>query len=264
MKFLYCLFFFFLTTFCHAQDASVEIVVPPKPHAISHNVVFVVDGSSTMNNTVEMSKKWQKAWDTIVNLLCGDELYTRTYVFHDLGRNKKTKWEDFGGPLGFQKFKRVKKWIIKNDGIRSWGLLSLRQALKDKNPLDKNPGTNRRLTIILLTDGGFSEAAGNEPKSKKKRVSLEKRVRAGKWAMTGSFKIFDKIIKEGQEWRKKNGLAPATILSIGIQNDNPTWGTGVKRPEKECQAWLKKIGKKYNGGYVYIKRKESKKKKGEK
>lgn len=244
-----------------AQEIKIEVPVMPRPYSISHNVAFVVDASSTMTRSAEMSKKWQMAWDTIVNLLSSDDLYVRTYIFHDLNDNKRTKWQDFGGPLGFKKFKDTKKWILENKGIRSWGLVSLRQALKDKNPLDKNNSTNKRLTVILLTDGGFSEAAGPEKQSKKMYAKAEKLARSGQWGMTGSFKIFDKVIAECQKWRKKKGLDPATIVSIGIQNDDPSWGTSVKRPDKECQKWLKKIGKKYNGGYVYVKRKEKKKKK---
>jgi hypothetical protein len=69
------------------------------------------------------------------------------------------------------------------------------------------------------------------------------------------------MIAQEQARRKKKGLDPAVITTIGIENDNPVWGLTVKQPNNKCQAWLKKIGTQYHGGYVYVRNKPDKKKK---
>jgi len=233
----------------------IKNLVKPKPFAISHNVVFVVDASSTMYDEAEIQNKFELGWNTIVNKFASDELYYRVYIFSDRYEEKcSKKWISAGGPGGLKKFDKTKKWIIANVGTRSWGLKSLRMALREKCPFDKNPATKARLTVVLITDGGFTETAGNRPKDKKKANELDKRALKGEYENTGSFIVFDKAIAIEQAWRKKNKLTPAVIVTIGIQNDAPQWGISVKRPDKECQAWLKKIGEKYDGGYFFVKR----------
>jgi hypothetical protein len=133
-------------------------------------------------------------------------------------------------------------------------LRTLQISLRDSNYLDKNYSSNRRLTIIILTDGGLTEAAGNRHKDKDKANKIDNMVLNGKYLRTGSFDVLDKAIESGQKWRIANDLAPATIMTIGIENTD-MWSVGVKRPDNECQAWLKKIGEKYNGGYFLVKTK---------
>ena len=106
----------------------------------------------------------------------------------------------------------------------------------------------------MLTDGGFTEAAGHRHPDKKKAAKIDELALSGRYVQTGSFEVFDKAIQRGQAWRKKKKLQPATIVTIGIQNDDPDWGISVKRPDKECQAWLRKVGRQYNGGYFYVHR----------
>ena len=236
------------------ESVVVQTVVKPKPGAISHNIVFVIDASSTMYDEDEIQKKFHLAWSTIVNKFAGPhELYFRVYLFSDKREEMRSKWIDAGGPLGLEKFQMAKRWIDANAGVRSWGLRSLRWAMRDKCPLDKNPASNTRLTVVLITDGGFTEAAGNRHKNKKRAAAID-RLAFGTYLQTGSFEVFDKAIAIEQDRRKRNGLARASIITIGIQNDDPDWGTGVKRPDSECQAWLRKTGEKYGGGYLFVKR----------
>ena len=248
--------FILLTNLSWAQDIKVVEKVRPKPFAISHNIVFIVDASSTINKYPEIAKKFNKSWDIIVNQFASDELYFRTYIFHDAWRERRTKWIDAGGPQGLRQFARAKKWIKANTGTFSWGTKTLRMAMRERNPLDKNPGTNRRLTIILLTDGGFTEASdgGTSPD-----IILKSTLAKHSYARTGSFEVYDRLIAQEQKSRVNRGLEPATIVAIGIENTlaDEKYGTGVKRPDSECQTWLSKVGKKYHGGYFLVRKEKT-------
>lgn len=225
-----------------AQDRSkskpievvAELKVNPEPYSVSHNVIFLVDASSSINRNKYAVAKFNAAWKIITNEIVSDHIYFRTYVFHDKGMFNRTKWAE-GSP---RDLKKSYKWIKNNTGIYSWGLEALVAALRDKNPLDKNPASQKRLTIVLITDGGFTEASDKDENGR-----------------TGSFKVLDRAIATTQASREKDGLEPATIVAIGLENKaaDITYGTSVKRPDKECQAWLAKIGKKYKGGYFFVK-----------
>ena len=58
-----------------------------------------------------------------------------------------------------------------------------------------------------------------------------------------------------QAWRDANDLLEATILTIGLEN-KIHWSSHVKRPDNECQKFLKKLGTKYNGGYYLVRDKK--------
>lgn len=243
-----------LTSICHAQIKVIQ-VVPPKRYAISTNLIFIVDASSTINNYGENRAKFNKGWNTIVGKFGGDQLFFRTYVFHKQGQEKRGKWINAGGPQGLEEFIKAKKWIAGNTGTYSWGLKSIRMAMRDKNPLDKNPATNTRLTIILLTDGGFSEASDYNGGPSQKQI-LEAPLDKHIYGRTGSFHVMTKTIEAEQKLRVLRGDAKASIVTIGIENivADKRYGTEVKRPDNECQAWLKMIGRKYGGGYFVVKK----------
>jgi len=259
MRALILSFLIFLTTLCGAQEVKVIQKVAPKPFAISHNVVFLVDASSTINNYGDAKAKFSKGWDIIVDKFASDELYFRTYVFHDIGKERKTKWVDAGGPDGLKKFAEAKEWVQKNTGMYSWGLKALRCALREKNPMDKNPSSARRLTIVILTDGGFTEAAGNKSEKSTKDI-INSPLKDHIYRKTGSFKVLSEVIEYEQARRVANDLAKATIVTIGLQNliADREYGPSVKQPDFECQKWLKKIGSQYNGGYLFVWNEEAK------
>ncbi len=231
----------------------IEVVAKswPEPYAISTNIVFVVDASSTINRYPSIKKKFDKGWKFLVSKFGTDDLYFRVYAFNDPYGERKTKWTNAGGPEGRLQFARAKKWIKSNTGIYSWGLRALRMALREKNPLDTNPSTARRLTIILFTDGGLTEAADGMVS---KEEILSSTLAKHKYGRTGSFDVIDETIALEQLRRRFNGLDPATIVTIGFENleADMEYSTRVKRRDPDCQAWLERLGKKYHGGNFLI------------
>lgn len=261
MRKLFLLFFILFLSMspvvAQEQPRTLEVVTKalPEPYAVSHNIVFVVDASSTINRYPWIKKKFDRGWDFITQQFAADELYFRVYAFHDQNSEKRTKWVDAGGPQGLRFFKRAKKWIKQNTGIRSWGLKAMRMALREKNPLDKNPATQRRLTIVLFTDGGLSEAAegGGDPQE-----TLKSKLKNHVYGFTGSYDVVDKMIRMEQNLRKKRGLEEAVIVTIGFENleADREFGLGVKQRDPDCHAWLNKLGKTYHGGNFLIRMKK--------
>jgi len=94
----------------------------------------------------------------------------------------------------------------------------------------------KHLTIIIITDGGFTSACYGH-----------------------GFGKIKKVIKEGQKWRVKQGWGKAVICTIGVENKGYT--AGGKPTDKECQAFLRKVGKKYGGGYCLVRKVKKRKKK---
>ena len=241
-----------------AQNSPYEVVLEqiPERNAIANNIVFVVDASSTINRDPSAIAKFTLAWDALVANFASDQLFIRTYVFHDQLEERKTKWIDAGGPVGIEKFEEAKQWVLRNTGIYSWGLKAIRIALREVCPLDKNPWSKRRLTVVLITDGGLTEAADNDGAATEEDV-LNSTIKKHVYTRLGSFSAVDKMIEIEQSRRINRGLFKATIVTIGVENiaADMSFGTSVKRPDAECQSWLKKIGKLYGGGYFSVRRK---------
>jgi len=239
-------------------QSKYEVVLEQKPgrNAISSNIVFIVDASSTINRSKPAIAKFTLAWDTLIANFASDQLYIRTYVFHDHLEERKTKWVDAGGPLGLEKFENHKQWVLRNTGIYSWGLRAIKIALKEVCPLNRSKSSKRRLTIVLITDGGLTEAADFDGTGTEEEV-LNSTIKKHVYARLGEFSHVDKVIAKGQADRVRRGLEPANIVTIGIENiaADLQFSTSVKRPDAECQNWLKKIGKLYNGGYFSVRRK---------
>lgn len=236
-----------------AAQGEIEVVTVswPKPYAISTNIVFVVDASSTIERHEGAKRKFTAGWEFITRQFAADELFFRAYVFHDIYSERKTKWVNAGGPDGLKQFGRAKSWIRKNTGIYSWGLKALRMALREKNPLDKNDATARRLTIVLFTDGGLTEAANGNAEGE---LVLNSTLKRHVYSRHGDYKVVNTTIEQEQIAREMRGDERATIVTVGVENiwaDN-NYGTSVKRPDAECQDWLRKLGEKYNGGYFYV------------
>lgn len=249
--------FTFIMSILLMNPAAAQIVmenkIAPKPYAISHNVVFVVDASSTINYYKTIAAKFNKAWDVMVNQFGSDELYFCVYVFHDKKKEMRTEWvQAWPG-----EFRKAKGWVLKNTGTYSWGLKALRMAMREKCPLDKNPSTNARLTVVLMTDGGLTEAA-NRNSNKKDEEILATDIKEHIYAKTGDFNLINKMIKQEQARRIINNLEPATIMTIGIENiiADKEYGPSIKRPDAECQKWLSEIGNNYGGGYFHVYRRK--------
>jgi hypothetical protein len=236
--------------------APLEVVTKawPKPYSISHNIVFVVDASSTINRYPIIQRKFEKGWDFLVRQFAADDLYFRVYVFNDPHKERRTKWVDAGGPQGQKQFLRAKKYIQANTGVYSWGLRAIRMAMREKNPLDKNPVTARTLTIVLFTDGGLTEAAEGYDHSEEE--ILKSPLKNHIYGKTSSFNVINKMIALEQERRKANGLDMATIVTIGFENREADreYGLSVKQRDPVCQWWLEQLGKKYHGGNFLVRR----------
>ena len=76
------------------QSKEIEVIARawPEPYVISHNIVFVVDASSTINRYSWIKRKFDIGWDFIVQQFAKDELYFRVYAFHDVNSEKRTEW----------------------------------------------------------------------------------------------------------------------------------------------------------------------------
>ncbi len=222
------------------------IVVKPEPFAISSNIVFLVDASSSISNSNDIKKRFNKAWDYITAQFAMDELYFSVCVFHDKGKSKFRPWVHAGGMQGIKEFAKAKAWILKNTGLYSWARKALGKSLRQINHLNKNYNERMRLTVVIISDGGFTEAAKYIPKTKKVK---------GKNVKESYYKPIWDMIVSSQRWRISRGMAQASILTVGITNKY-AWSYSVKRPDSECQDFLKAVGKSYGGGYVLIKDKK--------
>ncbi len=221
-----CLIF---PAYAHHGTEFVEMV-PTK--FVSNNIVFVIDGSSTMRNSKGLKPKFYRAWQSITSKLAGDEWYFSAYLFGDKGKEKFYPWVAAGGKRSVAELTKLYKWSTKSRDVRSFGNAALSMAIKGRNPLNKNKMMYRTLTVILITDGGFTEAIGP----------------------TGYSSSYQ-AVANAQQWREGRGLFEATILTIGIEN-KIYWSSKVKRPDAECQTFLQTLGTKYNGGYYLVRDKK--------
>ena len=162
----------------------------------------------------------QKAFSTVTQFPT-DELHFCIITFSNKGQERYRKWVQ----ASKNEIKKANRWIYKKMGVSSFANKAILKALQQKK---------KALTVIIITDGGFTEACYNR-----------------------GFSSTYKTIRGGQNWRAKNGYREAAIVTIGIENRN--YMHGGKPSDKKCQAFLKKIGKKWNGGYFLVKKRRKKK-----
>lgn len=113
--------------------------------------------------------------------------------------------------------------------VLSYGVKAFQLALQQDR---------KELTIVLITDGGFTEACS-------------------RWRSAHNFSAFDPIreaIRAGQAWRINRGLNPAIIAAVGVENIDFT--AGSKPPDEICQRFLREIGHDNHGGYYLIRNKD--------
>lgn len=205
-----------------AQDIQITTKVEPTARFATH-WIFVVDGSSslwTKQRSNRLVDKMMMAFDRATRMM-GDEAYFSVYLFGSKDREKYRDWQ----PAFPDDIDASKKWIKKRlgnskdaVGIYSHGKKSIGLALRQ---------LQWPLTVILITDGGFSSYAKHK-----------------------GFKDVYNEIRSAQDWRNKNGLGFAQICTFGIEN---RWYYGGGKPADEvCQSMLEKIGTDWRGGYFYI------------
>ena len=226
-------------------------VVRPERGVITKNWIFVVDNSDSTRDVFHKAVEGYKH----VTQFPTDEWFFKLIVFSDSGKQRtfktgqKDKKKDWH-PASVDDFRAARRWANRrvNRGANSKGLSAMVEALKE-------PKTE--LTIVLISDGGFTTAC---------RVSDEKRRFAG----------VESSIASWQAWRGRQGYGPAVIVSIGIRNSHYSafcracrrnypgsrhnyalpdrWASnkGNKPSDTECQAFLRRLGTNYLGGYVVV------------
>lgn len=228
--FILCLFISIGAFASNLNEYEVQKVVKPKPYSFATNIIFVVDSSSTITWSDDVKAKFNTAWRYATSLIASDQVYFSIYTFNKKNNEKFYPWTQIGFDHK-EKFEKAHRWILNNTGTYSWGTKALNMAIRQKNPHDKRPYTAERLTVILITDGGFTEAA-----------------------RSGSFRPVWNAIKSGQKYRKEHGWRSAAICTIGLQNLE-IWSSSVKPPNADCQKFLHEVGDKYAGGYFYVRQK---------
>lgn len=217
---------------------GVEIIDPPTSR-FSKNWVFVIDGSDSMAGIFHRALQ---GWRSVTQDPT-DEWRFCVFAFSDASRTRFFDWR----PATPDDFKAAEAWV---EHRNQQGVLSkVREALERALRLD-----SPTLSIVIISDGGFTSASDGR-----------------------GFGTIRSVIAEGQGWRHLNGLARATITTIGINNphysawcrrcvldsrtsrphdysipDQPLSNIGQKASNPDCQAFMQEIGVRYHGGYLLV------------
>jgi hypothetical protein len=202
---------------------KMEMVVAPAAR-FTGRWAIIVDASSSIWWKPQRGafSRLQSAFRTATSAVGVDELYFCVYKFNDAGQEKYLKWRQ--GSV--DAFKKAAAWISKNPGTFSHGKKSISYSLRQKV---------NNLTIIIITDGGFTSACYGK-----------------------GFGEVESAIVKGQKWRVDKGFGEAIICTIGVENKD--YWAGGKPSDEDCQGFLKKIGTKYYGGYFLVKKAKKTKK----
>lgn len=170
---------------------------------------FVIDSS---HSTWNIAGRVMSAMDAALEYPT-DQLRFSVYTFNNRGVHRFRDWVDASA----DEFKSARDFVRDNRGVSSWVGGAMRDAL--------HQNTNN-LTIILISDGGFTEPFS------------EVRV----------------TIRDGQKWREDSGLGRAIICSIGLENmlcrnSRPPY---PKDENSTCQARMREIGGDNDGGFYYV------------
>jgi len=195
------------------QVYKMTMVNPPSVR-LTKNWAFIFDTSHSMQQD-----RVAKAQYGFVNATkhSTDEWRFCVFTFNDHGVDRFRDWEE----ASVDSFKAAHKWsnMKRQRGVLSYANTAVKKALQLKV---------EELTIILITDGGFSrDTSGTEGMVKVKQ-----------------------IIADGQAWREKHGYRKAIIACIGIQN--LYYSAGYKKPDPICQQGLQEIGVANAGGFFYV------------
>ena len=189
----------------------VEITNPVAPKArLTKNWVFVMDTSHSMQGVFDKSR----AAFIHATSSTTDELFFSVITFNDPGMTKFRDWQ----PASEREFREATRWVEREMRVLSFGQQAIEMALHQQR---------RELTIVLITDGGFTEACEGR-----------------------GFGTMRQTFADGQKWRVDNGYGQALICALGIENIGYT--NGHKPPDADCQAFLREMGDLYNGGYFLV------------
>jgi hypothetical protein len=200
----------------YAAAVTGKLVMIEKVRAkvrLTNRWCFVVDNSDSMKGVFGLAMSGYRQLTRFPN----DDLRFCVFSFGNLSQEKYLPWQ-WASPVAF---KKASDWLHKNRGTYSHGLRAISKALQLKED---------KLTIFLVTDGGFTSACTTPP----------------------NFGPLVRTIRAGQAWRKKKGLGRAIIVTIGIAN--PGYRLANKPSDRVCQAWLRRIGRTHGGGYHLIRK----------
>lgn len=189
----------------------MEMVVGPA-EPLSTNWVLVMDTSHSMRGVFEQAFRAYLEATSFET----DQLFFSLVTFNNRGMEQFKEW----APASREEFAKANALIEKEArrGVLSYGAAALRMALQQPR---------QNLTLIVITDGGFTEACSGR-----------------------GFDGIRKVIEENQAWRVENGYGEAKICTIGIENKGYT--TGGKPSDEECQAFLREMGTRWKGGYFLM------------
>lgn len=211
-------FLIFLTSsvaLSQEPDIKVEVELVSAPTSpLSKNWQFIVD---TSPSTRFVFPKLREALTTVMNQAV-DEFNFSVITFNLQNMEATKPWVE----ASVNEFKAADEFVIKNYGALSYGFKALEMGIKQ----EKSP-----LTIVLITDGGFTEVCRNN----------------------GNFALTDNVVDKAQQWRRDRDLPAAQILCVGLENKQYTHGH--KPPDEQCQAYLKGLGERFGGGYVLVRNK---------
>lgn len=198
------------------RSPNTEIVMVSRPaQHLSKDWVFVVDGSASMKGVFAKTKR---AFFEATSF-SSDDWHFAAITFDDAGQERFRDWVD----ASLDELSRLETWIDERPRSRkpvlSYGAKAIQMALQQEK---------RELTIILITDGGFTEVS-----------------RAG-----GNFQVMRDVIDDGQQWRSNRNLPHALICCLGIEN--PHYRAGNKPPDGQCQDFLRGVGERSGGGYFLV------------
>jgi len=213
------------------SNLSFTTIVKPKTRLTS-KWAFVIDTSSS---TWKVFTKTRKAFVEVTSYPT-DELEFSMYTFNHKNNERYRGWTW----ASEKEFIKADKWVYnpKNRGVLSYGARAIQWAIKGMAPIIDKYGiirgmgphdTRVRLTVIIITDGGFTE---------NRRTNDATDIR--------------NAIESAQRWRIKHGYPRALIATVGIEN--LYYRANHKRPDAACQKDLKLIGIEGQGGYYYLKK----------
>lgn len=189
------------------EDLVFEQIDAPQAK-LSKNWMFIYDNSHSMRGVFAKARlAFQEA-----TKYPSDELNFNIISFNNESAQDIYGWSQ----ASTDEFDRASKWVNKHAGILSYGCKAFEMALQS-SPYDGGP-----LTIIVISDGGFTEG----------------------------FPRMRESIAKGQAWRRDHGLGDALIVSIGIENK--WYRAGHKPPDEVCQTFMREIGHTGGGGYFFV------------
>lgn len=218
----------FLPSHAGVGSISIQEKIPPKVR-FTENWTFIIDGSSSLwtenlQTSCKLLKKSEKAFRYATRFPT-DGMMFNVFLFAGDAKIERHAYRDWAAGYP-DEFDATRAWMSRKIGWRddriglySHGGVSISEALRQKK---------KSLTILMITDGGFTSACTSPP----------------------SWSEIDQIIRKEQAWRVANGYGQAIIVCIGIENLH--YFGGNKPNNDLCQIYLREIGTRYSGGYWYV------------